>query len=406
MAMRSLSCEPEQMDQSVRRIHGLSIAHLIESDGPGGAETVVAQLATRLQAAGARSVVFLPRDGEGWLASQLEGSGVAIEYFHVDRPVSPACARTLVEAFRRHRIAVAHSHEFSMAVYGGWTSWRLGVPHIITMHGVRYYAGRLQRRLAMRAAVASSARTVAVSTPLARHLSRDLCVPRTRILTIRNGVRWVPPDRVKLRDELGLGPTDRLLVAVGNLYPVKGHGHLIAAVAQLADRHPGLHLAIAGRGELEAAFRFLARQRGIAERVHFLGLRADVAAVLAAADIFALPSLSEGLPLALLEAMFAGCPIVATDVGDVRSALDQGSAGMLVAPGATDALADAIDCLLRDPGRARSLGDRAAAHARAEYDLSSMVDRYVSLYEAALGSARQTMATLPAGRSDRCAGVV
>jgi glycosyltransferase involved in cell wall biosynthesis len=381
-------------DQSLRRVKGVRIAHLIESDGPGGAEMVVAQIATRLQAAGAHNVVFLPARGEGWLATQLEGSGVAIEHFHVDRPLSPACARTLEEAFRLHHIEVAHSHEFSMAVYGAWTSWRLRVPHIITMHGIRYYAERLRRRLAMRAAVAVSAKTVAVSAPLADHLSRDLCVPRTRILTIRNGVRWVPPERVKLREELGLGPTDRLLVAVGNLYPVKGHGHLIAAVAQLADRHPGLHLAIAGRGELEAAFRFLARQRGIAERVHFLGLRADVAAVLAAADIFALPSLSEGLPLALLEAMFAGCPIVATDVGDVRSALDQGSAGMLVAPGATDALADAIDCLLRDPERARSLGDRAAARARAEYDLSRMVDRYVSLYDAARAAPVAHMATL------------
>src|SRR5688572_25154001 len=96
----------------------MRIAHLIESDGPGGAERVVAQLATSLQAAGTENVVFLPAHGEGWLAEQLRGSGVAIEHFHVDRPLSPSCARSLTEAFRRHRITVAHSHEFSMAVYG------------------------------------------------------------------------------------------------------------------------------------------------------------------------------------------------------------------------------------------------------------------------------------------------
>src|SRR5438309_3478711 len=147
----------------------LRIAHLIESDGPGGAERVVADLASNLQTSGARNVVFLPEDGEGWLERQLAGSGVAIEYFRLDKPVSPACARALTAAFRRHQIDVAHSHEFSMAVYGASASWLAGVPHVITMHGSRYYAGRLQRRVAMHAAIALSGQTVAVSHRLADH---------------------------------------------------------------------------------------------------------------------------------------------------------------------------------------------------------------------------------------------
>ena len=360
------------------------IAHLIESDGPGGAETVVVQMATALQAAGARNVVFLPANGEGWLARQLEDTGVAIEYFHVDRPVSPACARSLHQAFRRHQIAIAHSHEFSMAVYGGWASWRHQIPHIITMHGRRYYADRLRRRLALRAAVATSASTVAVSAPLARALSTDLFLPAGRVLTIPNGVRHVHAARVTLRDELRLGVDDRLLVAVGNLYPVKGHVKLVDALALLADAHPTVHLAISGRGELHDALVARAREHHLGRRVHLLGFRSDIAAILAAADIFVLPSLSEGLPLALLEAMFAGCPIVASDVGEVRAALAQGSAGVVVEPGNSRALAAALDGLLRNPQEARRLGVRAAAHARDEYELSRMVNRYVGLYEAAL----------------------
>jgi glycosyltransferase involved in cell wall biosynthesis len=366
-------------------MNGLNIAHLIESDGPGGAETVVAQLATTLQAAGAHNVVFLPAGGEGWLARQLAGSGVAIEYFRVDRPVSPACERSLRQAFEKHRISVAHSHEFSMAVYGAWASWRLGIPHLITMHGGRYYADRLRRRLALRAAVAISAHTVAVSAPLAHHIARDLRIPGTKVRTIPNGVRYLRPAQVTLRNELRLASGDRLLVAVGNLYPVKGHRHLIDAVSLLADRYPHLHVAISGRGELEPVLRSQALDRGLERRIHLLGLRADVGAILAAADVFVLPSLSEGLPLALLEAMFAGCPIVASDVGEVRTALDAGQAGLLVEPGNPEALAAALDRVLRDPPEARRLGDRAAAHARAEYDLTRMVDRYVDLYKAALG---------------------
>jgi glycosyltransferase involved in cell wall biosynthesis len=385
------------MLRSIGDVAGLRIAHLIETDGPGGAERIVAQLAITLQASGAWNVAFLPEGAERWLTRELEGSGVAIEYFRLERPVSPACARWLVAAFRRHRVTVAHSHEFSMAVYGAWASWRAGIPHVITMHGGPYYAGRLRRRLALRAAIELSGYTVAVSTRLAQRMSRDLCIRPARIATIPNGVRYVPPGRITLRDELRLGPTDRLCVSVGNLYPVKGHRHLIDAVARLAGRHPTLHLAISGRGELAEPLAALARAHGLASRVHLLGLRSDVAAILAAADVFVLPSLSEGLPLALLEAMFAGRPIVASDVGEVGIALAHGQAGVLVEPANPDALADALDRVLRNPDRARQLGERAAAQALAHYDVSQMVGRYVGVYEQVLGRCSSPVGNLSAG---------
>jgi glycosyltransferase involved in cell wall biosynthesis len=380
--------EPERVEGPDRTaagsLSGFRIAQLIESDGPGGAERVVADLAAAFQAAGATSVVFLPEDGDGWLARQLQGTGVTIDHFHIERPLSPACARSLAAAFRRHRIDLAHSHEFSMAVYGAWASWLAGVQHVITMHGSRYYAAHLRRRVAMRAAIAFSGQTIAVSNPLADHLSRDLRVRRSRIPTIVNGVR--PPQRLAptLRQELGLQPTDRLIVSVGNLYPVKGHQHLLDALARLTARHPTAHVAIGGRGDLEHALRCRARELGVANRVHLLGLRSDVSAVLKAADVFVLPSLSEGLPLALLEAMFAGCPIVATNVGDVSIALAQGDAGTLVEPGDPRALARAIDELLSDPQRASAVGGRAARRAAAEYDVSRMVQHYSTVYEGLL----------------------
>ena len=360
------------------------VAQLINTDGPGGAERVVAEVATALQASGVEAVVFVPRDGEGWLERQLEGSGVTVDFCHIDRPLSPASARALAGAFRRHRIDVAHSHEFSMGVYGAWASWLAGIPHVVTMHGGRYYAERLRRRLALRAAVAVSADTIAVSTTCARDISRVLAIRQSRIKMIPNGVRFVPPQRVTLRHELGLCTGDRLIVALGNLYPVKGHDHLIEALALIADRHPTVHVAIGGRGDLADRLMDRARAHGLQARVHLLGLRADVAAVLAAADIFALPSLSEAMPLALLEAMFAGRPIVASDVGDVRIVLDEGRAGVLVPPGDDAALATALDRLLADAVEAHALGERAGRRARAEYDLSRMVDRYVDVYRSAL----------------------
>jgi len=118
----------------------------------------------------------------------------------------------------------------------------------------------------------------------------------------------------------------------------------------------------------------------LSDRVHLLGLRSDVPDVLAAADIFVLPSLSEGLPLVLLEAMFSGLPIVASDVGDVRLALADGQSGVLVKPGDPVALARALEHLLRNPAVTSALGERAARRAAVEYGVSRMVASYAAVY--------------------------
>jgi glycosyltransferase involved in cell wall biosynthesis len=369
------------------QVRGMRVAHLIESDGPGGAERMVASLAGELQAGGAHSVVIAPAQGEGWLARELAGTGVAVELFRLDRAVSPGFARWLATTLRRHRVALAHSHEFTMAVYGAWAARQAAVPHVITMHGSRYYMGRLRRRLALRLAAAWSGSVVAVSDTLARHLRRDLMIPARRVVTIPNGVRLSPVAHSTLREELRLDARDQLAVAVGNLYPVKGHGDLLDALAVLDGRFPRLHVAIAGRGELEGALRDRARALRLERRVHLLGLRSDVANVLAGADVFVLPSLSEGVPLALLEAMFAARPIVATAVGDVPTVLGDGRIGALVPPRDPAALAVALGGLLADPAAARQLGAAAAQRAAEQYGIDRMVERYLAVYRALLEGA-------------------
>ena len=373
-------------------LRGTRVAHLSDTDGPGGAERMLAQLAGELVRSGCPGVAFLPADREGWLGRELRAAGVTVEYFRHDYAVSPRLAGFLAAAFRRHRIDLAHSHEFNTAVYGAWAARRAGIPHLITMHGGRYYAERLRRRLALRAAVAASGRLVAVSQPLAARLSHDLWLRPARITTIANGVRFTPVTQSTLRAELALSDGDRLLVAVGNLYPVKGHAVLLDAVARLGAIEPRLHVAIAGRGDLAATLERQAADAGLATRLHLLGLRQDIANVLAAADLFVLPSLSEGLPLALLEAMFAARPIVASAVGDVPVALAGGAAGLLVPPGNPASLADAIHRLLTRPFEARRLGTSAQARAAAEYDVTRMVGRYAELYARLLSRRREPVA--------------
>lgn len=349
---------------------------------------MLASLAVELQAAGAKSLVIAPAGGEGWLARELAGTGVELEFFRLERALSPEFARWLATTLRRHRVALAHSHEFTMAVYGAWAARWAGVPHLFTMHGSRYYAGRWRRRLALRLSAALSGAVVAVSESLAQHLRRDLWLRARRIVTIPNGARLSPARGTSLREELALGPAERVVVALGNLYPVKGHADLVEAQALLATRFPRLHVAIAGRGELEGTLLARARALGVDDRFHLLGLRSDVANVLAGADIFALPSLSEGIPLALLEAMLAGRPIVATAVGGVPAVLCGGQAGLLVPPGEPVALAAALGRLLDDGAEARRLGAAAALRATQEYGVETMLERYTTLYAALLARGR------------------
>jgi glycosyltransferase involved in cell wall biosynthesis len=373
--------------RSLDAIRGTTIAHLIESDGPGGAERMLAELATEFARNGSPGVVFLPENGEGWLEREVAASGITIEHFRLDRPLSPRFAHDLAASFRRHKIGLAHSHEFSLGVYGAWAARKAAIPHLITMHGGRYYAARPTRRLALALAARSSGQIVAVSNELAAHLSRDLHIPRERVSVIMNGVRQRPLPRVTIRDELGLAASDRLLLAVGNLYPVKGHKHLLGAAARLSTQYPTLHVAIAGRGDTAAALEAQALALGLADRIHLLGFRSDIAALLAGADIFVHPSLAEGLPLALLEAMFAARPIVASDVGEIAQVLSAGT-GVTVPPADEAALSSAIGRLLEDPASARAMGERAARRAADEYSLERSVERYADIYAQLLARAR------------------
>jgi glycosyltransferase involved in cell wall biosynthesis len=373
------------------------IAHLIETDGPGGAERVVAGLAADLQRAGGENVV-ITLGREGWLGREMGEAGVPVEVLPLDRPLSPRFARQLGGVLRRYGITIVHSHEFTMAVYGAWAAARVGAVHLFTMHGSRYYAGRLRRRVALRGAAALSGAVVAVSRGLARHLRRDLWIPASHLHTVPNGASLTPVARSSLRDELHLDAGARLIVTVGNLYHVKGHTHLLDALAVLTHAFPTLHVAIAGRGERESDLRARVTAQGVAGRVHFLGLRPDVANVLAAADVFVLPSLSEGLPLALLEAMLAGKPIVATAVGEIPIVLDSGSAGMLVRPGDPVALADAIGPLLADPTLRERFAAAARTRALAEYSFARMRERYVALYAALVTGRRGRTRAVPIER--------
>jgi glycosyltransferase involved in cell wall biosynthesis len=361
----------------------VNVALLLETDGPGGAEQVVAHLAEELASRGWAVTVLVPAAGEGWVDARLKHSAVTVEAVPLDGPLSLSATLAVAAVLRRTGAEVLHTHEFGQAMVGAVAARLAGIRHVITMHGGRYFAERWRRRLLLRLAIALSTAITAVSVPLAEELERSLHLRRGRVVRLPNGTRPASGGPNGVRESLGIPANSPLLVAVGNLYPVKGHRHLLSALALLGDRSPPVHLAIAGRGGEERTLRAQAQATALTDRVHLLGLRSDVGSLLHAADLFVHPSLAEGLPLAVLEAMFAERPIIATAVGGVPAALEEGKSGLLVPPGDPVALAQAIDRLLSDPERSGALGTRAAARARRDFSITQMADRYTALYAGA-----------------------
>jgi glycosyltransferase involved in cell wall biosynthesis len=361
-----------------------AIALVLDSGGPGGAERMLYQSAVELSRRGWRVVPVIPPDGEGWLRGLLEAHEFRPESISVRSTLDPRCLLQLVRVLRRHRVSAVHSHEFSMAVYGAAAARLLGVPHVITLHGGTYFAERRRRRIVLRWAARRSRALVAVSRAHAAIVERALGLAQGAVTVVPNGVEPPIPAGTDPRGELGLSPDTLLLVAVGNLYPVKGYDVLLRALAMLAGRGdlPAWHLAVAGRGGEEPALKALARDLNLEDRVTFLGLRADGPDLLQAADVFVMPSRSESHPLGLLEAMFAGRCVVASAVGGIPDTVTPDHDGLLVPPEDPAALADALGQVLAQPEARAAMGRHAATTATDRFTVGRMVDSYERLYTA------------------------
>ena len=343
------------------------------------------QLAAELRARGHEVVPIGPAWRNPWLRTQFQQLGFEPRTYTLRGPLDPLCLAEIVGHLRRTGADVVHAHEFFAAIYGGAAAHVLRRPHVITMHGGRYYAERAYRRAALRWSAGRSHALVAVSQATASDLAATLELPLSSVGVIENGIRHQPGDPSRVRAELGVRPDELLIVAVGNLYPVKGHAVLLRALARLDEMGglPPWRLAIAGRGEEERSLRAFVEERRWEGRVHLLGFREDVDDVLAAADVFALPSLSEGLPLALAEAMWGSKAIVASRTGGIPEVVTDGAEGLLAVPGDESGLADQLRALLGDPALRARLGRAARDRAAARLSVERMTDEYQRLYVAA-----------------------
>jgi glycosyltransferase involved in cell wall biosynthesis len=364
----------------------MNILHAIETSGPGGAENFLIRTAQALRPEYNSTVLLLK---SGWLQQRLTDLGFPVIVEPLHRSFDPRWLYRVLKLLKGRKIDVIHSHEFAMNTHLAPLAKIAGIRHVATVHGKKYYGESKARRVSYRM-VARLSGLVAVSEDIKSYLVDEVGIPADRVTVIANGicVEDYARDNIDVsavRAQLGCDAGNFLVCAIGNLYPVKGHCHLIRAIARLVDQHPGIRLVIAGRGHEQAALEQLIAELGVEQNVTLLGFRDDVKSILLASDLFTMPSLSEGLPLSLLEAMAAKRPVVVSDVGGMPQVIKHEVMGLVVPPADDEALARAIDAII-----CGGLSDKYVQAAFAElvdnYSMDTMVQSYKKMYGAVVKS--------------------
>jgi glycosyltransferase involved in cell wall biosynthesis len=361
----------------------MQVTHSLER---GGSETLAKELALRLHDPEARSAVCAVDLG-GPLAQELAANGIATFVMGRRPGVDGRLPLRLLRLFLRERPAIVQTHHLTQLVYAGLPARLAGARLVHVEHECFSLAApRHQRQL--RGLSFLCDRVVAVAEEVRAFLLGPAGLRAAKVQLIRNGVdlgRYRAEARRSCQD-LGLPAGARLVGTVGRLEPEKDQRTLLAAFPDVLAAHPSTRLVIVGDGSLRASLVETAQSLGIMEHVHFLGARPDVAALLPSLDVFALPSLREGLPLAALEAMACGRPVVTTSVGELGRLVHHGVTGLTVAPGDASALARSIATILADRRLAERLGRAARQAVADQFDLETTVRHYRTLHHSILES--------------------
>ncbi len=299
-------------------------------------------------------------------------------------PRSPSFADTVVHMLQEHTADVFHVHvgtgreDFD----GARAARRAGVGAVVqTLHLPWLLADRGKRRPFFRA-VREVDRLIAVSQAQRATYER-IGVPPGQLTTVPNGIsaRRPGPGRRAAREALGLRPDQPVVMTIGRLTVMKGQRYLVESVPHLADRFPDLAVLVLGQGHLQAQLEEQAAALGVQDCVRLLGHRTDARMLLDAADVFVLPSRHEGMPLAAMEAMEAGLPVVATRVIGSEEVVADGESGLLVPPQDADALAEALATLLAHPELRARYGAAGRRRYLKQFTSERMAEQTVAVYE-------------------------
>ncbi len=345
--------------------------HLITSFEVGGTERQAVELLKRLNRERFDVRLAVLRL-EGPLYQEIAALFPQVAQFPLGSFYGANATRQLLRLralLKGERINLVHAHDFYAGVLGAAAARLAGVRVIVCQRHLRLsdrrvheWGTRFAHRLADRVLVNSEA--------IRNHILGSGRVVPEKIVVIRNGfdvaaaIRAEDQKRLRaiLLKELNLNASARLVGMVARLQPVKGHRYFIEAAGRIASAEPDAHFVLAGDGALRQEIETQAAQLGLTGRLHLLGDRADASRLAAGFDVAVLSSLHEGLPNTVMEAMAAGVPVVATAVGGTTELIADGETGFLVPPADSEALAQRILCVLRNPAWSARMAAQGREH--------------------------------------------
>lgn len=366
----------------------MRVLYLAHTFSVGGAEEMALNLVRHLPPRFSPAACAIREAGP--IGGEIRQAGVPVaELGLLPGLRRPADVLRLRDAIHGFDPDIVHTFLLTGSLYGRFAAMLARVPVIVgtevniyeRKHPLHVWAERwLMRGTDAVVASAASVRDFYVA---------QIDADPSRVEVVYNAVDWsrleTTRTRAEVRAEAGVPADATLLCIVARLTEQKGHGVLFEALA----RHQGLgqaHVLIVGDGELSGELRAGARRLGLDDRAHFVGARRDLGNLLGASDVFVMPSFWEGLPLSLVLAMGAGLPVVATRVAGIPEVVADGETGLLVPPGDSAALGDALARVVADPAFAGSLGAAARAFALPRFGIERYVDSVTSIYDRLLAA--------------------
>lgn len=361
-----------------------TVCQLVHSLSVGGAEILASRIARRLR--DSVRFVFACLDDRGSLADELTRDGFTVHRLGRRPGFDWSCVLRLSRFLRDENVDVVHAHQYAPFFYA--MSARLRGPRkpiVFTEHG-RHQPDhpRRKRMIFNRLFLSRRDRCIGVGQAVRTALIENEGLPTARVEVIYNGVDIEAyaseTDRAEGRRLLRAAPGEFVIIQVARLDYLKDHDTALRTMARAVSAVPHARLVFVGDGPERQAIESRIRALQLDDQVRLLGTRGDVKRLLPGADLFLLTSISEGIPLTLIEAMAAGLPVVSTDVGGVAEVVTDGVSGLLAPAGNVVALADGIRRLAADPALRRQFSLAGQSRARERFDETAMCRQYQQLY--------------------------
>ena len=379
----------------------INVLHLHSSSGLYGAESVILNLGKSLDVHGYHPIIGCLEVGESLLSAFAHAtleSNLDVETFITKAKFSPVAIFKIAKLIRKRNVQIIHSHTFKTTILGFFASRLTRIPLVETNHlfpPMPLSDKKLQLYAKIDAFFLRYAdKTIAVSHKIKTSLA-DSGVPESKISVIENGIdvekcRAVRlEERVLARKALGLEDGSFVIGGVGRLTEQKGFEYLLEAAKAVLTRRKDVVFIIAGDGPLRGKLYKHMDKLKLDGNVNFLGFRKDILRILAAMDIFVMPSIDEGLPIAMLEAMAVGLPVIVTSVGEIPRVIENKQNGILIEPKNSEMLANKIIYLMENYKIRGDIIDKAWQTVKAKYSNEAMSKSYALIYDRLLNVAKR-----------------